>query len=226
MCLPVLAFIWGSAGKWVLHRSIRNYHKGRSWNQHMCYLLGSVGQESRHSLAEVFASGFLVKLSSRHQPGSESRLNTWLEMDLLSSSYVCCQPFLVGSWTGGPPFLAGCRPEAASAPHRWGFSEGQITTHGESLQRASANKMEVRILCNQFTKWNHCCHMSLVPPTLKISGWCGHELQWGWAGITGAILESVHTDGICSVKFWFHQSCSFFWVVVSTLTQLRDSQRV
>lgn len=126
----------------------------------------------------------------------------------------------------GPPLLAGCRPEAASAPHWWGFPEGQITAHGESLQRASASKMEVRILCSQFTKWNHYCHMSLVPPTLKISGWCGRELQWRWAGITGAILESVHTDGICSVKFWFHQSCSFFWVVVSTLTQLRDSHRV
>ena len=52
----------------------------------------------------------------------------------------------------GPPLLAGCRPEAASAPHRWGFPEGQITAHGESLQRASASKMEVRILCSQFTK--------------------------------------------------------------------------
>ena len=172
---------------------------------------GFCGSGIKAQLSWGLCFRLLVKLSSRHQPGSESRLKTWLGMDPLQAHMAFASlEFLVGRWTGVLHSLLAVGLRLPQLLIGGAFSEGQITAHGESLQRASASKMEVRILCSQFTKWNHYCHMSLVPPTLKISGWCGRELQWRWAGITGAILESVHTDGICSVKFWFHQSCSFF----------------
>ena len=184
----------------------------------MCSLLGSVGQEWRHSLAEVFASGFLVKLSSGHQPGSGSHLKTWLGMDPLSSSCGCWKPWV--SW-----WAAGLGPSVPRWVSAWGcfssLSVGVLWREDHDMRQLISSKPMRRVYREHLlARWKlepcvvNSQMKSLLPyvtgPTRTQDKW----MVWAWTPVKVGGCHWGHL-GICPPQMgsevW---SFDFIWAVL------------